>query len=88
MKLNELAWANASAIVTGLIYVVCAAAVAFLPDFSKALAESWFHGLDLNQIWTGTPRSNFVLGLVSAMIGTWLVGYVFAGVYNKLKPDA
>ena len=84
MKLNEKAFANASGVLTGVIYVVCALAVALLPDISKAVAVSWFHGMDLGAIWTGTPRGNFILGLVTAMGGTWLVGWGFAWVYNRL----
>lgn len=84
MKLNEVAWANASAIITGIVYVVCAASVAIFPDISKNVALSWFHGMDLGAIWTGAPRGNFLLGLLTAMGGTWLVGWGFAWLYNRL----
>lgn len=85
MKLNELSLANASAILMGGFYVFCALAVALLPDFSKAVATSWFHGIDLGAIWTGGPRGNFLLGLVSTVVLSWLAGWAFAWVYNKLS---
>ena len=84
MKLNETAWANSIAISTGIIYVACAAFVAILPDISKTVMQSWFHGINLEALWTGAPRGNFVLGLITAVIGTWLVGYLFAWLYNRL----
>ena len=85
MKLKETAWANASAILTGVVYLVCAAFVTILPDLSKSVMQSWFHGIDLEALWTGAPRGNFILGLVSAIIGTWLVGYLFAWLYNRFN---
>lgn len=84
MKLKELAWANTSAITIGVVYLVCAFGVSAFPDFSRALAQSWFHTWNLDPLWTGASRGNFVLGLVSSMVGLWLVGYLFAWLYNRL----
>ncbi len=84
MKLKANVLANTSAILTGIIYVVCAVLVMLLPDFFKDVATSWFHGMDLGAIWTGAPRGNFFLGLVTAMGGAWIIGWLFAWVYNKL----
>lgn len=84
MKLNEMALANASAILMGIVYVACALAVAVLPDLFRAVAASWFHGIDLGPIWTGGPRGNFLLGLVSTVVLSWLAGWAFAWLYNKL----
>lgn len=83
MKHNELATANASAITIGVIYLACALMVGVFPEFFRAIATSWFHGWNMELLWTGTPRSNFALGLISAMIGSWIVGYIFAWSYNK-----
>ena len=83
MKLNVTAWANASAVVVGVIYVVCALLVAIFPDGMKIVATSWFHGMDLSVLWTGAPRSNYVLGLLTAVGGSWLTGWLFTWVYNK-----
>lgn len=83
MKLNERALANASAVLVAVVYVVCALFVAILPDFSRAVAGSWFHGIDLNSIWTGAPRGNFVLGFVSSVLLAWVSGWAFAALYNR-----
>lgn len=83
MKHNVIATANALAITMGFIYVACALLVAVFPDFSKTVMLSWFHGVDMGKIWTGAPRGNFILGFVSAVAGSWIVGYLFAWTYNK-----
>ena len=84
MKLDKNAFANASAAVTGIIYIFCAAAVAIFPGISKTIAESWFHGISLETLWTAAPRGNFVLGLLTAVAGVWLIGWLFAWLYNRL----
>lgn len=83
MRLNESAWANAFAVLMGLVYVVCALLVSILPGISKAVAESWFHGVDLSLIWTGGARPNFIIGLVSSVGLSWIAGWTFALVYNR-----
>lgn len=83
MKLNEQAFANASAVLTAIVYVVCAILVAAFPGVFKIVGQSWFHGVDLGLIWTGSPRGNFIVGFITAVIGTWLAGWVFAWLYNN-----
>ncbi len=83
MKLNERALANASALLTGIVYIVCDLWVIIFPNFFKVVSQSWFHGIDLGLIWTGGSRGNFFLGLISAVIGMWLVGWFFAWAYNR-----
>ena len=83
MKLNVAAWANSLALTIGVVYVVCAFLVTLFPELFKTIAVSWFHGMDLAKIWTGAPRGNFVLGLATAIGGSWLVGWLFAWSYNR-----
>lgn len=83
MKHNVMATANATAITVGFVYVACALLVALFPALFKAVSASWFHGWNMEALWTGEPRGNFFLGLASAMGGSWIVGWVFAATYNK-----
>lgn len=83
MKHNVMATANATAITVGFIYVACALLVVAIPELFRTVAESWFHGWNMDVLWTGAPRGNFILGLISAMVGSWIAGYVFAWTYNK-----
>lgn len=83
MKHNPITTANAVGATTAIIFVVCRIGVGLFPDLSFTLAQSWFHGIELTKLgsWNLTAES-FVLGLVSATIGAWLVGYLFANLYN------
>lgn len=84
MKHHPMATANALAITMGVVYIVCRQAFVLAPEFAMSVGRSWFHGIDISKIATRTvPADNFVLGLVTAVIGAWLVGYLFAVVYNR-----
>lgn len=83
MKHHPKATANAAAVVTAIVYVVCRQAFVWLPELSMGIARSWFHGIDISQIAATTiPTDNFLLGLVTAAVAAWLVGYLFATAYN------
>lgn len=83
MKHDIQATANATAVTTAVIYVVCAAAVGLFPDVSMTIAQSWMHGINLSQVsgWSATPGS-LIFGFITATIGGWLAGYIFATAYN------
>lgn len=82
-KSNALIIANTTAVTTAIVFLVCRIGVGLFPDLSFTLAQSWFHGIELTKLgsWSLTMES-FVLGLVSTTIGAWLVGYLFANLYN------
>ncbi len=81
---DPMATANAAGITTAVIYVVCRLLVGIVPDFMFTIAQSWFHGIALTRLdtWNLTADA-FILGFVSTTVFAWLVGYVFAVVYNK-----
>ena len=83
MKHEPNATANAVAVSVAIIFVLCRIAVALFPDLAMAVAQSWFHGLNLSKIsgFSVTPGS-FILGLVTSTVGGWLIGYIFAKAYN------
>jgi hypothetical protein len=83
LKHNLIATANALAATVGFVYIACALFIWFLPELSRSVTASWFHGIDLNQLWTGTASGNFVTGFISAVVGAWIVGYIFAWTYNR-----
>jgi len=86
MKFKTINMANTFGIVTATLYLVCAFFVAFMPGLTKTVAQSWFHGIDITQLWTGEVfPGNFLLGLFSATAYAWVFGYLFAAVYNKLS---
>lgn len=78
-----MATANAAGVVTAVVFVVCRSAFLYAPELSMNIARSWFHGIDINKIVATTiPADNFILGLVSATVSAWLVGWLFASTYN------
>ena len=78
-----MATANAAAATTAIVYIVCRLLVGLFPDISMNVAKSWFHGIDISKIsaWNLSLES-FILGIITASITAWLVGYVFATFYN------
>ncbi len=77
---------NALAVTTAIIYVLCRVLVGIFPDASFALAQSWFHGIELSKssAWNLTMQS-FVIGLISSTITAWIVGYIFVKVYKLVN---
>jgi len=84
MKHDPMATANAAAATTAFIAVVCALAIILAPELSLGIAQSWFHGIDLSKVRTVVSPSlgSIVYGWVTATVGGWVVGYVFASAYN------
>lgn len=83
MKHGLIATANAAAVTVGVVYIVCAVLIAFVPELSMAVAQSWFHGIDISKIgsWNITVGS-LLLGLITAAGAAWAVGFLFAYIYN------
>lgn len=85
MKFNKVILANAATIWIGVVYLFCGLAIALFPEISKLVTQSWFHGIDMGQIWSARPfPGNFLLGFVSAIGSTWVATYFFAYLYNYL----
>lgn len=84
MKHDVKATANAAAATITIIYLVCISAIGLFPGLSMTVAQSWFHGLDISKIAVPLNISigTFILGFVTAVIGGWLIGYIYAKSYN------
>lgn len=83
MKHEPKATANAAAVTVGALYIICRIGVALFPDLAMSVAQSWFHGLELSKVsvWN-LSLGSFALGLVTSVLGAWLIGYVYANAYN------
>ncbi len=83
MKHHPVATAHAVGLTTAIVFVVCRLLVGVSPNLMFAIGQSWFHGIQLTPMDTWSiPTSTFVLGLVSSSLFGWLIGYLFAVVYN------
>lgn len=83
MKKDPNATANASAVTVAVLYVVCRLLVGLFPDLMLTIAQSWFHmtGQSSFTSWDLTLGS-FILGLITATVSAWAVGYFFTVSYN------
>lgn len=83
--LNSKAFAQAVAVVTGIVFVVCRLLTALVPQFVFTIGQSWFHTINLSSVVAGTSMtfSMFIVGLVSSVVLSWLVGYGVAELYNR-----
>lgn len=86
MKHNPLATANAAGATTAIVFIVCRFLVSIFPDLMMNIAKSWFHSFDITtgSSWNLTTES-FFLGIVTATITAWLIGYLFAGMYSAFS---
>lgn len=77
MQLNATKLANAAAVTTFILYVVCTLFVAVVPEFSMAILAGGMH----------LPNAANALGEVSVTFGGFLLGliplviYAYVGVY-------
>ncbi|MBI2498810.1 hypothetical protein HYV88_01050 [Candidatus Woesearchaeota archaeon] len=79
---------NASGIALGLTFlivsVVCLLLVLIAPGFALSLFGSFMHGIDITKIAI-TPGfdGRTILGFIVVFISGYLIGAVFASIYNK-----
>lgn len=76
---NQYALANTLAVTAAILFVICRVLVGLFPEASFAIAQSWFHGIGINQAgnWN-LDAPSFILGLVSVTISAWVAGFIFA----------
>lgn len=81
--LHKTAFANALAVVSGSLYLVCVFWVMSARDNFMGMMNSWAHGLDVSALPAKTPDFGQILvGLVTFVLVSWLVGYAFGATYN------
>ncbi len=74
----------AAGLTAGLVYVICAAAIALWPTQTMALFSTWFHGIDIASVAAPLQLTlgTFIVGLVSSMLFAYIVVFLFAWLYN------
>lgn len=87
MKHEHHVAAKAAALTIGVVYIFCWLALWIAPQLSMSIARSWFHGIDLNKI--AVPVSldpgSLLIGLITSVVGTWLVVYVYNYLYMLIS---
>lgn len=74
----------ALALTLGIISILCLVLVLIAPVFALNLFGSFMHGVDLSKIAiTPTIGGRTLLGFIVALAGGYLIGVIFALIYNK-----
>lgn len=82
MKLNEKAFATASAATTLILWLVCSLLVAVMPAMSMQASGSMMH-MDLSTMEWSMTFPGFFVGLLIWSITAGVVGWLFAYLYNR-----
>jgi len=85
MKLEVQKFSLALAVTMGIIYVVCAAFVALWPDFALQLFGWLVHLVNVDKFAGDVQMTvfGFIIGLLQAMVYTYIGALVFAWLHNK-----
>jgi len=85
-KISEKRVALSLAIVSGIVYVVCAILVVIAPAWTVGTFGALFHGIDISKIASeSVPLGSTILGLFEIVVLALIVGWLFAKIYNAIK---
>ena len=85
-KLKPKAAGYALASVAGVVSLACLLLVIVAKEFAINLFGAIFHGIDLSQIVANNITiSSAALGFVEVVVIGFILGWLFAVIYNKLK---
>ena len=84
MKLDKSVLANAFALATAILWIICSLFIILLPDLSIIVSKWWVHGLDITVMgnWS-LDLINFLLGGLTLIISAWVSGYIFGWSWEK-----
>ena len=84
--MKEQAFANAFAVTIAIVYVVCAGWVVVSRSTFMGLAGSWIHGVNMESLpYTAPTAACLVFGLITAVVASWVAGYIFAWLYKQFS---
>lgn len=80
--LNKIALANSLALLTALFYLIFYLLSVIAPGAFAFLFNAQFLGADVASLFPKVSLSNFIETLAVLVISCWILGYVWAGLYN------
>ncbi|MDP3966415.1 MAG: DUF5676 family membrane protein [archaeon] len=85
MKLEIQKFSLAAALTMGVIYAVCAIFVSIWPDFSLQLFGWLVHLVNVDKFAGDTQITalGFIIGLLQAMVYTYIGALAFGWLHNK-----
>jgi uncharacterized membrane protein len=81
--LKEKAWANALAVTTGVIYIVFYVIDMVATEMFAFIFNAQFLGADITSLVPEMSFGGFISVLITVVITAWIMGYIWAKVYNK-----
>jgi hypothetical protein len=76
----------ALAVTVGIVYVICAVAVALFPDGTLAFFSTWLHGVDLTLVKRPATKpltaGEWIYGFVSAVVAGYVAGALYGWARN------
>ena len=91
-RLRPWQFGFAGAVTFSVFYSACALAVALFPDNTIGFFNAWFHGLDLTLLRPAGGRpltlGQYVYGLISAAVMSFVVAASLAGFYNLFARES
>ncbi|OGI64897.1 hypothetical protein A3H53_03805 [Candidatus Nomurabacteria bacterium RIFCSPLOWO2_02_FULL_40_10] len=85
MQLNAIKLANAVAITTAILYIVCTLFVVVAPELSMTILAGGMHLPDATTALgeSSVTLGGFLLGLVPLVIYAYVGAYLAAALYNR-----
>ncbi len=84
-KIGVMKTANSLAITTAIVYLVCILLVWIAPEFTASVGSYLFHGIDISRLVVARTFSYSLISLITGTIVSWLIGALFAAVYNRFN---
>jgi hypothetical protein len=77
--------ANAFALTTVVIWIVCSVVVWLFPGFSMLITKWWMHGMEIGIMgeWNLTLY-NFIMGGLTLGVSFWIIGWIFGWAWEKV----
>ncbi|MBI4434588.1 hypothetical protein HY635_02115 [Candidatus Uhrbacteria bacterium] len=83
--LDASAAGKSCAVVSGVVYVICAAAYAIIPDATLAFFNLLFHGLDIRKVAIAMTWGGVIGGFIITVIGAYVLTGAWAALYNRMS---
>lgn len=81
-KLNTRKVAYSLAVVSGIVYIICAILIVISQELTVKTFSYLFHGIDITKIATAPTLSGTLIGFAEIVILALIVGWLFAVIYN------
>lgn len=82
-ELNKKAVGLTLGITSAIVYLICAVWYVIAPKSLISYGNYLFHGIDLSSIASKTITfSSAIIGLILIFISGYLIGILFAGLFN------